>query len=155
MRIKLSAISTERDVKLKDYEILTNTYDHRLTSIQTIVIIVTTFASAVLVVLCSQFNIFDILFGAKPSVSHLKSVLTLSSVGAIQGLCSIISIHSMMRKATQLREVLYQLEQELHLVEIHKKNDVQTAELATIFCFCLMVIAFAFCIFRCGYLLWH
>lgn len=136
--------------KLKNYEILTNTYDQRLASIQTIIIISTTFASAIIVALCTKFNLLNLLNfslikinGKIPNTKQeLIGICILSGIAMFQNLCCTISIIDMALGCEKMRKELYLMEVELFLNEMHAKNHIIVSLILTVFCTFSITVVF-------------
>lgn len=110
----------------EQYSVLTSTYDQRMTSIQNVIIINTTFASAVIVVLSVELNIFNILFGTNYTIdSKAMAACALSFIAFVQSLFCLISIIFQTKSCTDLRKQLLHFEETMNLYKMHEKNNLK------------------------------
>ncbi len=131
------------DKKLSNYQILNETYDKRLSSIQTVIIINTTFSSAIMVVLGVQLSIFNSLNNS--SKSYTLAAMLLSFLAFIESLFCVISIWHLAKGCEDLRKTLYSFEEELGLFPMHKINKIKVSIILTIICCLITTIAFFIC----------
>lgn len=117
----------------EQYSVLTSTYDQRMTSIQNVIIINTTFASAVIVVLSVELNIFNILFGPNCAMdSKAMAACTLALIAFIQSLFCLISIIFQTKSCNVLRKQLLHFEETMNLYKMHEKNNLKIPIILTI-----------------------
>lgn len=143
-----SAKSASINKQLKQYEILTQTYDHRLASIQTVIIINTTFAAALVVALCTELHLFRNLFSNKTDENELMAIIILSGIATLQSLCATASIIHMAIVCNKLRKKLYSMERKLQIFTMHEKNQILFSIIVTIFCCSSISILFLICFIR-------
>lgn len=134
----------DKETRLTNYSMLNGTYDKRLASIQTVIIINTTFSAAIIVVLGVQLNLFAPLSETKALSQNIAATI-LSFVAFVEGLCSDISICHLAYGCGIIRKELYCMERELNLYPLHKKNNIGLSIAVTIFCVSLTVLVFFVC----------
>lgn len=134
----------------EQYSILTSTYDQRMSSIQNVIIINTTFASAVIVVLSVELNIFGILFGPNQTIdSKAMAACALSFIAFAQTLFCLISIIFQTKSCTDLRKQLLYFEKRLNLYQMHKRNNLKIPILLTIISNIITSNIFLLCFLVC------
>ncbi len=120
----------KKHFSLEEYQIINGTYDQQMAAIQTVITICTTISSAILVVVCSNNiwsdNKFDVVGNG------FCPMLILLFTTIIMNLCCFISIISQMCACKNLRDTLYEIEQELNLYEMHKTNKFKISFILTI-----------------------
>lgn len=142
MKIKVANINEDKE--LKNYSILNETYDKRMASIQTVIIINTTFSAAILVVLGAQLQLFAPLSESK-ELSQCIAGAVLSFIAFIEGVCGEISICHLAHGCEMLRKVLHNKEIELNLFQLHENNDIRVSIVVTIFCVSITTLLFFAC----------
>lgn len=140
------------EVRFSQYGILTSTYDQRLAAIQTVIIICVTFSSAVIVVLCTELSVFDIMFGKIDENANIISALILSVMAFFHSLFCLISIESQAKSSEDLRKILFKLELKYKIYTMHSKNKlkipIRVTKISTAITTIFFFICALFCLFR-------
>ena len=120
----------KKHFSLEEYQIINGTYDQQMAAIQTVITICTTISSAILVVVCSNNIWSDNKFYVVGNGFCPMLILLFTTI--IMNLCCFISIISQMCACKNLRDTLYEIEQELNLYEMHKTNKFKISFILTI-----------------------
>lgn len=131
--------------KFEQYEILNSTYDQRMAAIQTVIIINITLSSAILIILCSDLNIIDLILSNNLDNFHsLGAACILSLIGFIESSLCLVSTISQSHSCKILRKKLYDFEIKFSLYTLHSKNQLKLPIILTICGTIITTVTFLF-----------
>lgn len=117
----------EENKMMQQYEILTNTYNGRLSGLQNILTIQSVFTSAAILIIFSDLNGIDILTDLNYVYSHsdANAVLILSIISFVISLFSFISFIVQWNNCNFIRKKLLEYENSLGIDQINKKSGLR------------------------------
>lgn len=132
----------------QQYEIISNRYDKRLSSIQTVIAFYTVFITTLLLILCDGLKISELLYfhdvilnfhsyKGKIIISFIISIL-----GIVDTVFTILSVISQRKSCEKLKNTLLTYEKDNNLDTIHNKDNIKIPILFTIISFCFSLLLF-------------
>lgn len=122
-----STINVDDDKLMKQYEILTNIYNGRLSALQNILTIQSVFISAAILVIFSDLNGINILISRNGAFDRggVYTVVILSTISFIISLFSLVSFMVQWNNCESLRKKLLKYEIRLKIDRINERSGLK------------------------------
>lgn len=139
---------------MRQYEILTNTYNARLSALQNVLTIQSVFTSAAILVIFSELNGIDVLtnISNKHILDNASAVLIISIISFIISLFSFISFIFQRNNCNSIRKELLKYEDILNIDRINEKSELRIPLSLSVIIIFISIVLFLAIIIRISFL---
>lgn len=132
----------------QQYELISNRYDKRLASIQTVIAFYTVFITTLLLILCDGLKFYELLYfhnvidNYQDYAGRIVVCFVISFLGVSDNIFTILSVISQRKSCFELREKLLAYEVKKGIYKIHESEEIVTPIKFTILSFFLSLFLF-------------